>query len=226
MESHPKFFYINFQKAGSSFCAQTIRKNFKTKTIKNDTPNRKKLMQEAYNDPNVLVFSSIREPVSWYKSLFQYMKEKNQNFKYFKQDGSFNDFVYDLFNKKGAVGQSKFWHSVIDFSLMKERNVGLMTLLYINYFYPEDRKTILNKIKSGEDIIEIVDSHESIIDFICDCTNLNEELAWVLKKATNKNISFPKDKINPSKSGKLNVSEEIESLIKEKEYFIYNKYYS
>tara|TARA_Y100000992_G_scaffold26683_3_gene15094 strand:+ start:954 stop:1583 length:630 start_codon:yes stop_codon:yes gene_type:complete len=209
MNIRERFIYIHIPKTGGTFILNTIFNKQNLQAEHN--------MVKSYNIKNKIIFTTIRDPINFYNSLYNFFKTPNHpinnTFKQFVQKhDNINDCIKIILSEK---------HKITDISsnfdryyIRSENNYGLLTNYYLFFFNYEggDINDFFKKIKQKVFFLKQENLKNETIDF---CNKFN--------------INYNKEKINKfinKNEYTQYVDEFTKKLILQKDCLIYKHFYS
>ena len=166
-----KPYYSQFPKTGTRSVLNTMDK----KLVKSQGHI---ILKEAKIPENSKTFVTIREPLSYYISMYNYKvrsKDSGKNYGTMKNN-SFNDFVNDYVKCNNLQKWEKPWKNnfrqklILKYIQGKNLNIGYFTFLYIFYSY-KDPETVLTQ----PNILEFLKNNKPDIDHIIRLEHLDND---------------------------------------------------
>lgn len=213
--------YVSFFKTGTSTISSVLKD--KIITFGHQIPNDIK-----YDFENKESFITIRNPIDWYISMYQFKTMSVTPPKDFgiMDNNSFQDFINDFVFCNNIEKWEKPWKNVTRQRLFKKYvigkkiKIGYFTFAFIMYIFknPED-------ILKQDDILDYLKKNfnKKCVKHIIKLENLDEDYNKLVK-----NFNYPETKVNfpvTNKSIKKNINKNEYKYLIELDKFIYDNFY-
>lgn len=206
------FLFIHVPKTGGTYIQNTI---FYSNNLSTDHSS----IKHRGNISNKTIFTTIRKPIGFYNSMFNFYKNPNHSIRGQVKNtvNDFNDinkFTYTLLTNKEYFKKHNYNTGYFTYYIKSKNNYGLLTNYYLYFFDYKggDIDTFFINLKKKVHFLKQESLKEDTIHF---CNKFN--------------IKYNKTKIDQY----INKNEQSQclddktcELIKEKDYFIYKHFYS
>ena len=204
--------FIHVTKTGGTYIQNTV---FNSKNL---TTNHGSIKQRG-KISNKIIFTTIRKPISFYNSMFNFYKNPNHSINGKVKDtvndfDDINKFTYTLLKNKEYFKKQNYKALYFRYYINSNNNYGLLTNYYLYFFG-----------YNGGDIDTFFINLKKKVHFLKQ-ENLKED---TIKFCNKFNIKYNKEKIDQY-INKNEITQCVDNktceLIKEKDYLIYKYFYS